>query len=146
SNAAAARGTRGAARRVVSVVSDAEYRAKITGGKLSHVGLANDDRSCRAQFLDDRGVPVWREPLEQNRAVSRWHVAGLHLILHQDRNAVQRADKSGRAGCSVQPFGFVERIFIDSLHRIELRPGLIICLNALEVVTYQVSAGDALRL
>src|SRR5262249_54491237 len=82
------------ARRVVGVVAVAEGRAGAAGRELAKIGLGENDRTLGQHLFDDRGVARRNEGLEQSRSVSGRHEVGLDLVLHQNRDAVQPADRA----------------------------------------------------
>ncbi len=60
-------------------------------GPLGHVGLAEDHRARRPQPLDQVGVRVGRAARQRQGPGGRRHVAGVDVVLEEDRDAVERA-------------------------------------------------------
>jgi hypothetical protein len=111
-------------------------------GQFSHRGLADDNRSGRLQAFDDGRIAFRREIAEHHRTVGGGHVAGLHLVLQQHGDTVQRADRSALAKHRVQPVGFVEGAAVHGLCRSQLRSGLIIGFDTSEIERDQLPAAQ----
>jgi hypothetical protein len=88
-------------------------------GPFAQIGLAENQGAGLAQAFDDEGI-AWRRRIGQGeRAGGGQHaVAGVDVVLEQDRDAVQRAARMG----GVQLGGDRQRIGVGFDHRVQRRP------------------------
>jgi hypothetical protein len=118
------------ARRVVGVVAVAEGRAGAAGRELAEIGLGENDRTLDQHLFDDRGVARRNEGLEQSRSVSGRHEVGLDLVLHQNRDAVQPADRATALEPRIKLSCNCDGSWVDVLDCIEFRASLIVGFDA----------------
>ena len=143
--AGAARGAARIAGRIVGVADDPERRSDITGRELAHVRLGEDEGARRAHPDDDGCVATGHEPVEQRGAVGGRQVARLHLVLQQHRDAVQRANRSRlRVGC-VELVGPFQRAGVDHLDGVQVRAGLVVGFDPVDVSLDQRATGQLAR-
>ena len=79
--------------------------------------------------------------LEQHRAQCRRHALHVGLILHDDRNAVQRADEARLLQMRVEPVGFLERGGIERDQRVDRRAFLVVGRDPIEIELHQLPDG-----
>ncbi len=79
---------------------------------------------------------------ERGRAARRGEVAGVDVVLHDERNAVQRPDQpAGRFQPRVETLGLCQRLVVDGDDGVEGRSALVVGLDAGEVGGDDVAGG-----
>ena len=110
---------------------------------LAQVGLAQRDRARGAQPLHDEGVAGRARALEGERAGGgRGAVAGVDVVLDQDREAVQRAAGALRPALGVERVGDGQRVGVGLDDAAQLRPAAIEGVDAVEVGLGQRARGQ----
>ena len=140
--AGAAGGAARVAPRVVGVADEAEARAHVARCELAHVGLGDDERARVLHACDDGGIPGRHEVREEGRSVGGRQVAGLDLILEENRDAVQRPAESAGGEGGVEAGGLVEGGGVQVGDGVEPRSLLVVGFDAVEVTLHQVDAGQ----
>ena len=110
-------------------------------GPFAEVGLAQDQRASLAQPLDQAGIARRRRIGQRQRAGGGEHtVAGVDVVLEQDRNTVQRAACLRAAARIIERSGELQRIGIRLDHRTQDRAGSVDLLDAVEQLPGQLPA------
>ena len=83
-------------------------------GPLAQVGLAEDDRAGRAQSRHHERVLRRHRSLERQRPGGGHHaIAGVDVVLDDDRDTVQRTARTARPSFVVQRVGDGQRVRVD---------------------------------
>ena len=109
----------------------------VAAAELAERRLAEKDDAGLPQLGDDEGVVARHVVLEQHRAERRRHAFDVALVLHDDRDAVQRTDEAGCLECGIEPVGFFQRGWIERNDRIDRRALLIVGGDAVEIGLHQ---------
>jgi hypothetical protein len=92
-------------------------------GPLAQIRFADDHRACSAQPLRDRRILERRRADQRERASSRLlSIAGVDVVLQQDRNAVQRATRPVAAPLLIELRSDAPRIGIQLNDRAQIEP------------------------
>ena len=110
--AGAAARSAGVARRIVRVARLTAERADRgdAGRELVQVGLADDDRACVAQLLHLKRVAAGHEAGQRQRSARGRQVDGFEVVLHDNRNPVERAAQAPRGALLVEGVGDLEHL------------------------------------
>ena len=102
--------------------------------EFRHVGLREHDGAGLADALDLERVFVGDEPLKCKGARRRGQVARLEVVLHDHRNAVQRANEPFAPETGVERVGGAQRVRVHDDDRVDRRSFLVVGLDAREVL------------
>ena len=97
------------------------------------VGLGDDDGARVLQLADDISVLRRHVAREAQGAAGGRHAGGIDVVLEQDRNAVQRADRPRRLELRIQVIGDLQRFGIDQDNGVQGWTALIIGIDARQI-------------
>ena len=124
----------GGAGEVVDVARRAEQRAMgVARAHLAQRRLGEENRAGRPEARCDKAIAPRKMALEQDRSHRRRHAVDIGLVLHDHRDAVQRAGRAGLLEGRVEARGLVQRVGVQRDDRIERRAVPVIGLDPLEI-------------
>jgi hypothetical protein len=106
------------------------------------VGLADDDGARVAQLLHHERVATGLETGQRERAGGRRHIRRRVIVLHDDRDAVQRSADPAGAALGVERVSLFQCVWIQRDHRVQARTILVVRLDAREVLLDKIVRGD----
>jgi hypothetical protein len=130
---------------IIRIVAVTERGAGTPRRELSHIRLCQDDGAGSLQPLYGGSVALGHEGLEHRRTIGGWHEVGFDLVLQQHRDAAKWRDLARSLEFGIEIGGLLQGKGINVLHGVQLRPGLIICCNPIEVALNEFSAGQSAR-
>src|SRR5438477_642113 len=134
----AARGTAGRVGGVVGIPGEAGEDGvdvvAAAGGELRERCLAENDAAGSLDFGDQGSVGRRKIVLPTLKARGHRHARGVDAILHEDRNAMQRADELTRGSeTCVERIRFGQRLRIEVDDRVKVRALLVVGSDAREM-------------
>ena len=118
----------------------------VAAAELAEGRFGENDGAGFFELVDDEGIAVGIIIFEQQRAQSRRHRRRVALVFHDDRDAVQRTDRTRGFERGVEAVGFFERVGIERNDRIDRRAFFVIGVDAIEIHLHQLTAGQARRI
>ena len=116
---------------------------RIAAAELAKRRLAEEDRAGGARLGDREAFRSGLVVAKQDRPEGRLHAFDVDLILHDDRNAVQRTYKAPVAfEGGVERRRFVASVWVGGNQRIDRRAFLIVGLDARQIEFDQLTRGQ----
>ncbi len=101
---------------------------------MAEIGLAEDDGALSAQPRDERGVAVRNIVLQGEGASRGGHVVRcFDIVLDQDRQAVERAERLAGVPLCVQRAGGLQRIRVQGEDRLQRGAGAVDQLDPVQI-------------
>src|SRR5215475_13681359 len=90
-----------------------ERAVRIAATQLTQRGFPQDNGAGSTQILYHKAVAIWIVIFEYHRAQRRRHAGDVSLILHDHRNAVQRANEARSLERGIEPVGCFESLGVE---------------------------------
>jgi hypothetical protein len=102
---------------------------------FAEIGFAKDNCTGRAQLRDDRRVLQRYRARQRVRSRGRRHpICRIDIVLHQDRNAMQRPAHLAGLPLTIQRRRYRERVGVGFDHVPQRRPDAIQLVDPIDVV------------